>query len=127
MIALPPPDAVLYPRDRVLLMGTTEQVNAGKHFLGTVSGAKDSLQEEVLMESVRIPFRGPLAGRTLGELALARTRGVQIAGVDRRGLRILNPGAHEQLQAGEEVLVLGTQTQLRAFRVWLRENDLPAE
>jgi CPA2 family monovalent cation:H+ antiporter-2 len=127
MIPLPPPDTVLYPRDRVLLMGTTEQVKAGKAFLGAVSGTMDSLFEEVLMESIKIPLRGPAAGRTLAELALARTHGVQIAGVNHRGMRVLNPSAEERLQAGDEVLALGTPAQIQAFRAWLRDAGEPAE
>ena len=127
MIPLPPPTAVLYPRDRVLLMGTTEQVKAGKHFLGAVSGVADSLFEEVLMESIKIPPRGPASGRTLAELALARTHGVQIAGVNHRGMRVLNPGADECLQAGDEVLALGTPAQIEAFRIWLSDTGNPAE
>ena len=122
MIPLPPPDAVLYPRDRVLLMGTTEQVRAGKAFLGAVSGATDSLFEEVLMESVMVPAGSRAAGRTLGELSPARVHGVQIAGVNRRGLRILNPSAEEFLQRGDEVLVLGTPGQIREFKAWLQET-----
>ncbi len=127
MIPLPPPDAVLYPRDRVLLMGTTEQVRAGKAFLGAVSGASDSLFEEVLMESIKIPPHGPASGRTLAELALARTHGVQIAGVNHRGMRVLNPSADERLQAGDEVLALGTPAQIEAFRIWLMDTGHPAE
>ncbi|MSU52462.1 MAG: sodium:proton exchanger, partial [Opitutaceae bacterium] len=42
MIPLPPPEAVLFPRDKVLLLGTSEQVTAGKAFLGVVSGASGS-------------------------------------------------------------------------------------
>ena len=38
MIALPTPDTVLYPRDRVLLLGTGQQVAAAKKFLLAVSG-----------------------------------------------------------------------------------------
>jgi len=60
---------------------------------------------------------------TLAELALARTHGVQIAGVDHRGMRVLNPGADERLLAGDEVLVLGTPAQIQAFRIWLQDAD----
>jgi len=125
MIPLPPPDAVLYPRDRVLLMGTTEQVQAGKHFLGAVSLAADALTEEVLMETMPVPAGSRAAGRTLAELSLARTHGIQVAGVNHHGLRVLNPTADERLQPGDEVLALGTPTQIRAFRAWLKE--LPGE
>ena len=121
MIPLPTPDTVLYPRDRVLLMGTTEQVRAGKAFLGAVSGAADSLYEEILMESVTLAAGSRAAGRTLAELSPARTHGVQVAGIHRHGLRILNPSAEEKLYVADEVLVLGAPAKLKAFKAWLRE------
>ncbi|MCX6945195.1 MAG: cation:proton antiporter [Opitutales bacterium] len=120
MIPLPPPDAVLYPRDRVLLMGTVEQVRAGKTCLGGVSGVADALPEEVRMETLLLPAGSRAAGRTLADLAPARAHGVQIAGINRRGCRSLNPSAEERLQAGDEVLILGAPTQIHAFQEWLR-------
>ena len=46
---------------------------------------------------------------------------MQIAGINRRGCRSLNPSAEERLQAGDEVLILGAPTQIHAFQGWLRE------
>jgi CPA2 family monovalent cation:H+ antiporter-2 len=122
MIPLPSPEAVLYPRDKVLLLGTNEQVAAGKAFLGAVSGApaSDSLFEEVRMEALAVPEWSRAAGRTLGELSPARNHGVQIAGVHRGGVRILNPTAQETLRAGDEVLALGEPHHLAEFKSWLR-------
>ena len=122
MIPLPPPDAVLYPRDKVLLLGTNEQVAAGKAFLGAVSGspASDSLFEEVRMEALPVPGWSRAAGRTLAQLSPARTHGVQIAGVHRGGVRILNPSAQETLRAGDDVLALGAPAHLAEFKAWLR-------
>ncbi len=124
MIPLPPPDAVLYPRDKVLLMGTTEQVREGRTFLGAVSGAPvaDSLFEEVRMEALTLPAWSQAAGRTLGELSPAQNHRVQIAGIHRGGVRILNPSAHETLQAGDEILALGAPAHIADFKVWLRER-----
>ena len=124
MIPLPPPEAVLYPRDKVLLMGTSEQVQAGKKFLAGVSGAPvtDSVFEEVRMEAMLLPPWSRACGHTLGELSPARNHGVQIAGVHRGGLRILNPSAAEMLRSGDEILVLGTPVQINEFKSWLRET-----
>jgi CPA2 family monovalent cation:H+ antiporter-2 len=124
MIPLPPADAVLYPRDKVLLLGTSEQVNGGKAFLGAVSGApaSDSLFEEVRMEAVKIPSWSRAAGHTLGGLSPAQNHGVQIAGVNRGGLRILNPRAQETVLAGDELLALGAPVHIAAFKVWVRER-----
>lgn len=124
MIPLPPPDAVLYPRDKVLLLGTSDQVKAGKAFLGVVSGAPaaDSLFEEVRMEAIKVPAWSRAAGRTLVELSPAKEHGVQIAGVHRGGLRILNPSAQEMLRAGDDVLALGAPAQIAEFKAWVRER-----
>ena len=124
MIPLPAPDTVLYPRDKVLLMGTIEQVRAGQGFLGAVSGSPepDSLFEEIRMESLAVPEWSQAAGRTLGDVSPARRHGVQIAGIQRAGVRILNPGAQEVLRARDELLALGTAAQIRGFRGWLGER-----
>ncbi|MBI5381357.1 MAG: cation:proton antiporter [Opitutae bacterium] len=124
MIPLPPPEAVLYPRDKALLMGTPEQVRAGREFLGLVTGSSlsDSLFEEVRMEALAVPAWSRVTGCTIGEVAPAKQFGVQVAGLHRAGLRILNPKTGEVLRAGDELLVLGTTVQIRQFRDWLRER-----
>jgi monovalent cation:H+ antiporter-2, CPA2 family len=124
MIPLPPPDSVLYPRDKVLLLGTSEQVKAGRKFLGAVSGLNgtDSVFEEVRMEAIVVPPWSRAGGKTLGELSPGQNHGVQVAGVHRGGLRILNPSAHETLRGDDEILVLGTPVQIAEFKLWLRER-----
>ncbi len=131
MIPLPPPEAVLYPRDKVLLLGTSEQINTGKAFLAAVTGSpvSDSLFEEVRMEAVKVPAWSRAAGRTLAELSPAKNHGVQIAGVNRGGMRILNPTALETLRVGDDVLALGGPAQIAEFKSWVREavEDTPLE
>ena len=129
MIPLPPPGSVLYPRDKVLLMGTNEQVNRGRAFLGGVSGAPDtdSLFEEVRMEAIDVPDWSSASGRTIGEISPAQNHRVQIAGIRRGEGRILNPGASEMLRPRDELLVLGTPGQIREFRGWLTEDPAPDE
>jgi CPA2 family monovalent cation:H+ antiporter-2 len=122
MIPLPPPESVLYPRDKVLLMGTTGQVKAGRAFLSGVSvgPVADSVFEEVRMEAQVVPSWSRATGKTLGELSPAQNHNVQIAGVRRGGLRILNPNATEMLRSGDEILVLGAPVDIEAFKEWLR-------
>jgi CPA2 family monovalent cation:H+ antiporter-2 len=129
MIPLPPPEAVLYPRDKVLLMGTMAQVRAGRDFLGGVSGAldTDSLFEEVRMEAITIPDWSPANGRTLLDILPSGSHGVQIAGIHRGATRILNPGAGEVLRAGDELLALGTPVQIRDFKGRLADKAASPE
>ena len=130
MIALPGPDEALFPRDKVLLLGSPAQTGSAKAALGAVSASDASDFDVVGLETVTIPAGSRAAGGTLAELAPASRHGVQLAGVRRGAMRILNPGADEQLQAGDELLALGTPVKLREFKAWVREvgdaADLPA-
>jgi CPA2 family monovalent cation:H+ antiporter-2 len=126
MIQLPGPDTVLYPQDKVLLMGTAEQVAAGKAFLCTVSGtAAVSEFGEVRTELLAVPAGSQAAGRMLRDLGAATAQRVQVVGIKRGARRILSPGAEEVLRAGDELLVLGTPQRIGGFRDWLAEEQGP--
>jgi CPA2 family monovalent cation:H+ antiporter-2 len=123
MITLPSAKTVFYPRDKVLLMGTPEQVWAGKKILGAVSGtiARESLFEEVRMEVLIVVARSPAVGRTLGELSLTKSFGVQITGLQRGNFKVLNPRAEDTVQAGDQLLVLGALAHVRTLKAWINE------
>jgi CPA2 family monovalent cation:H+ antiporter-2 len=126
MIPLPGPDAVLYPRDKVLLMGNAEQVKAGMQHLTKVTGTaiQDTRFEDIRMDKFPIDDGCAACGMSLGEMEPSRRFGLQIAGIQRGAQRLLNPSASEQLRSGDELLALGTPKQLRAFRLWLRSSVL---
>ena len=121
MISLPGPGEALFPRDKVLLLGAPEQMAAAKAALGAVAVAEASDFDAVGLESVLVPAGSRAAGATLADLAPSAAHGVQLAGIGRGALRILNPGPGERLQPGDELLALGTPVKLRAFRTWVRE------
>ncbi|HKB90646.1 MAG TPA: TrkA C-terminal domain-containing protein, partial [Opitutaceae bacterium] len=116
-------DTILYPRDRLLLLGTPAEVAAGKRFLSRVSEENlvGSSFDELRMEAVRVPTRSSREGRTLAELGVTAKTGVQITGILRDGVRILNPGAGEVLASGDELLVMGSPEQISVFKDLLRE------
>ena len=68
------------------------------------------------MEAVELPPGCGLHGSTLAEISLGRTHGLQVAGINRGGVRILNPGGEEKLFTGDDVLVLGSPDQISAFK-----------
>ncbi|MDI1336070.1 MAG: cation:proton antiporter [Lacunisphaera sp.] len=122
MVGNPTGDMILYPRDKVLLLGDPKQVVAGKEFLQQASGAPSaSTFDEVRMQAVELPPGCGLHGRTLAEVALSRAYGLQVAGINRGGVRILNPGGEEKLFTGDDVLVLGSPDQIANFKGALRK------
>ena len=123
MVGNPVGDMVLYPRDKVLLLGDPEQVAAGREFLQRASGAPvTSNFDEVGMESVDLPAGTALHGRSLADIALGKAFGLQVAGINRAGRRMLNPRGEEKLFSGDSVLVLGSPDQIAAFKTSLRHE-----
>ena len=125
MIPLPGPSEALFPRDKVLLLGSTEQTSAAKAAIGLVSATEISDFDVVGLETILLPAGSRATGATLMEIAPSARHGVQIAGIRRGPLRILNPGAEECLCVGDELLALGTPDRLRAFKIWAREAPSP--
>jgi len=124
LIPLPGPDTVLYPRDKILLIGTAEQMAAGKAFLQNVTGNPSGSEfEDVRMESITVPAGSPAADKDLKTMIPSQTSHVQVAGIRRGETRVLNPAGDEVVVAGDELLVLGTPDQIRGFREWLESVE----
>lgn len=124
MMTLPPPDSVLYPRDKVLLLGTSAQVAAGKSALIQVGEQASPASEfdEIRMELIAVPSWSRAVGHSLLEISPASVHHVQVAGIYREGVRILTPGAEEIVRAEDELLTLGAPDHLREFKSWLQED-----
>jgi CPA2 family monovalent cation:H+ antiporter-2 len=65
------------------------------------------------LETRTIAADAPAVGKLIRELELRTRTGASIVGIERnRGERIINPGPDEELQRGDQVLLLGTRAQL---------------
>jgi monovalent cation:H+ antiporter-2, CPA2 family len=125
LIANPGPDLALYPRDKILLLGEAERVRAAREFLAqrsTAPSVDPTAFEDVRMETVTVPADSLRVGRTLMELDVSRQTGALIAGVRRLGKDQMTPSGAETLEAGDDLLVLGTPVQVTRFREWLNDS-----
>ena len=125
LISLPNPQTQLFPRDKVLLMGTPEQVGNASGFLQRVAVdlQDDGLLEEVRMEKLSVMAGSQALGMTLADIAPASRFGVQVAGILRGEQKMLNPPATEALSKGDELLCLGSSLQIAAFSRWLHNDE----
>lgn len=116
-IANPRADTMLFPQDKLLLLGSAEQLAAASRGLGAAAIPTTAAVDfdELTMESVRVPEGCPLAGRPLRELDLIRRAGVQIGGIRRGKHRNLTPCGEDHFAVGDELLVLGTHTQIKSL------------
>lgn len=125
----PGPEERLYPLDRVLLLGPIEQLREARYVLqeATAGPAAEDGLADLMVSRVRVPADSPHLGRTLIQSAPGRITGAQVAGIQREGQRIMNPGGNETLLAGDVLLVLGTPPQVERFKAWLSGAEPPHE
>lgn len=127
IISNPSAEMVLYPRDRLLLIGTASQIDDAARDLGaTRPDAADQEIEELSLEAITVPLSSPRAGKSLAELDPVRQVGVQVAGIQRGGRRTLTPSGTARIEEDDQLLVLGTPRQIQDFREWLNPPPRPA-
>jgi CPA2 family monovalent cation:H+ antiporter-2 len=110
----------LFANDKLLLLGTAEQLAAAEQFLrGSGSSAGLNEFDDITMETLEVAEQNPDLGKSLAELDLVGRFGVQICGIQRGSQRILVPSSAEQLLAGDKLLLLGTHEKIQNFRTHL--------
>jgi K+/H+ antiporter YhaU regulatory subunit KhtT len=71
---------------------------------------------EDILETISLVGDSLAAGKLIRELGLRTRTGASIVGIERNGATLLNPSGDEELQAGDQVLLLGNREQLDAAR-----------
>ncbi|MDB6017754.1 MAG: putative sodium/proton antiporter [Pedosphaera sp.] len=66
------------------------------------------------LKTLGIAAGSAAAGKLIGELALRSRSGASIVGLERKGDTLVNPGPDEEILAGDQLLLLGSQPQLEA-------------
>jgi CPA2 family monovalent cation:H+ antiporter-2 len=119
-ILSPGPETHLYPGDKALLLGRTEEIAKARAFLGAKGGmgAPEDSRHAVLEDFVVGDV--PCAGHTFAQLGIAKNAGVRVVGIQRAGRRITNPSGSETLQKGDGLLLMGSAEQIRIFPKWLQ-------
>ena len=120
----PTADTVLYPNDKVLLLGQDVDLHRAEEWLNTgaetaVAKGEGPKLSDLSLEHLAVPAGSRHVGKPLGELALNSLFGIQIVGIERNHRPVLSPGRSETLQSGDQLLVLGTPEQVNEMAFWL--------
>jgi CPA2 family monovalent cation:H+ antiporter-2 len=84
-----------------------------------VTAPLPSVLREADLETVSLAANSPAIGQRIRELQLRTLTGASIVGIERAGASLVNPGPDEELQPGDQVLLLGSRAQLDAARAAL--------
>jgi CPA2 family monovalent cation:H+ antiporter-2 len=114
----------VYAKAQVALQETFAQPPAPAH--PPAPAARPSLLREADLESVAVTAASPAVGKLIRELELRTRTGASIVGIERGGVNTINPGPDEEIQAGDQLLLLGTGGQLIAAKAALTPAPAPA-
>jgi di/tricarboxylate transporter len=117
----PSADAVLHGGDRLLIKGRRSDLDEllqvqGVEVHETTVDELSPIVKGVGGVRLRLPAGSPLVGKTLRELGFRRRYEVVVIGVQRHQELLREELASLELQAGDEIIALGTREQLAALR-----------
>lgn len=119
----PAADTVLFPNDKVLLLGKDENLRGAERWLQSEAEAGADTEAAKLadlgLEQLTVPATSRHVGKSLGELALNSLFGIQVVAIERDQHPVLSPNRSESLQPGDQLLVLGTPEGVNEMAFWL--------
>jgi CPA2 family monovalent cation:H+ antiporter-2 len=110
----------VYSKAQFALQETLAQQPLPGH--DTAHLALPSMLREANLETIALMPDSPAVGKLIRELQLRTQTGASIVGIERAGGNLINPGPDEELQPGDQVLLLGNRAQLQAARAALRKK-----
>jgi CPA2 family monovalent cation:H+ antiporter-2 len=82
-----------------------------------------NLLKDARLQTFIIAETSSSKGKFLHELQLRTLTGASIVAIERNGTNLVNPGAHDELFTGDQVLVLGNEVQLEKAGRFLQESS----
>ena len=79
---------------------------------------KDHQEWDLSLSEIRVPDSEAWFGKSLGDLSLRSRYGCSVVGVERQGYTVPGSGPDTELFPGDELLVLGTPTQIQRVRAF---------
>jgi CPA2 family monovalent cation:H+ antiporter-2 len=118
------PSIRIYSRAQIALREVLTRPVAEHH--EELTGLRSFLRE-AQVELVPLDAAAPASGRLIRELELRSRTGASVVGIDRGEDTVVNPGPDEELQAGDNVLLLGSSAQRAAAHLLLTGRNREGE
>lgn len=111
VINVPNRENHLYPNDRISVIGTDEQLSNFKIFLesSAVEPNLEDAKQNVSLHHFTISNNSSLVGKTIRESGIRERSQGLIVGIERNGVRILNPESEVIFEINDKVWLVGNR------------------
>lgn len=113
-INIPGGREILFPYDKVLVLGADEQLASIEPLLHTAP-AKDQQKEadqEVSLEQLEISADNPLVGKTIRESGIRDNNKCLVVGIERDAESMMNPDVQTVFKAGDVIWIVGERNRI---------------
>lgn len=116
-IQLPRPTEVLYPFDRIEVIGTDQQLDAFRgHVEISVNGDSYIAQNDtVVLERIEVKQEYKIRGKTIRESQIREKTHGMIVGLERNGERILNPDSSMIIENEDVLWIAGERDLIKEY------------
>jgi Kef-type K+ transport system membrane component KefB/Trk K+ transport system NAD-binding subunit len=112
----PDPGFLLFPGDRLVLMGERESLDKARSILEQREEPQGGNGAHFRMEEFRVSETSPWRGHTLAELNLRGKAGITVIGIRRGEEKITSPQPTEVIDEGDVLVLVGNEDSIRAIR-----------
>jgi Trk K+ transport system NAD-binding subunit len=124
----PNPEFRVYPGDRLVVMGSHEELKHADDLLGQLQETEPlRTPDQFMVDEVVIPCDADVVGKTLAELKFRQHFAVTVVGIRRGEERIFSPGPQEQLMSNDRLIVLGERESVERLRLACPIGIVPAD
>jgi CPA2 family monovalent cation:H+ antiporter-2 len=115
MIPTPHRDERLYPNDKVMLIGTDDQLAAIQElFNGTVKENDETYfpKKDMTLQKIVISSSSPVFAQTIRDSGIREQTQGLVVGIERQGVRILNPDSNLVFENEDIVWIVGNNKKI---------------
>jgi len=116
-IQLPRPTEVLYPCDRIEVIGTDEQLDAfrGHIEINTSGDVYMAHEDSIVLERIEVKSEYNIRGKSIRNSGIREKTHGMIVGLERNGERILNPDSSMTIEMEDVLWIAGERDLIKKF------------
>lgn len=115
-ITTPARSEVLYPFDKIAVIGTDTQLEQFRPVVETVSIVPQDGEEDITLNTLIVNSHNGLRGKTIRASGIREATNGLVVGIERNGQRILNPDSTTIFEWDDIVWIVGDRKKIDALR-----------
>lgn len=115
-ITAPARTDVLYPFDKIAVIGTDVQLEQFRTVLETATLPSQNGNEEIILNKIIVDEHTALRGKTIRESGIREITNGVVVGIERNGKRILNPDSTTVFEWDDIVWIVGDKKKIEAVK-----------